>query len=394
MAVLLLALAAAAPAAAQSTSPTRFLESGTITPYTTRDHPFVTQTSLVRGQYYRLVMTGLWHVQWPSSGGAPAYEEEDDSLYCRHQTPVPKPENGDCNGIYLKSWNGVAAQIGNDPNPVGIYQIYPTSSTPPTPNYAYDTTFQAKYDGILKFWDPYAGTYGEDGRPSSATGSFGFQLYGTPAQSPPASGDTSGTTGSGISSRPGRGRVTLRIQCPQSCFVSATMEAFVSGRLVGTRASNKRVSEGQTGVFDLRLRGQAKRKVATAIRRHRSGKLIVKLSFLYADGTRKKRTLRFPLSSGAAKAAWGGSWASDFGRLALRQSGSRVTGTYSACNGAGTGTITATASGRTLDGTWSQPCNSRGGRLHFVMSAGGGSFTGKWSYGNATPTSKWDGTRS
>jgi hypothetical protein len=395
--VALVALVAAAPAGAQST-PSQFLESGTITPYTTRDHPFVTTTSLVRGRDYRLVMTGLWHVQWPAGPDTPAYEEQDDSLYCRHQNPVPKPQNGDCNGIYYKNWNGVRAQIGNDPNPMSIYQIYPSSSTVPTPNYAYDVIFRAKYDGILKFWDPYAGFYGESDGPSSATGSFGFQLYSVgQAQPPPASGGTTGTSPPSsrptVSSRPAPGRVTLRIRCPQSCFVSATMEAFLDGRLVGARSRNQEVASGLTGVFNLRLRGRPARRVAAAIRRHRRGKLVVKLSFLYDDGTRRNRTLTFPLSGAPATASWGGSWTSDFGPLTLRQSGSRVTGTYPTCNGSGTGTITATASGRTLDGTWSQACNSRSGRLHFVQSSGGGSFSGKWSYGEATPTSTWNGRR-
>ena len=75
----------------------------------------------------------------------------------------------------------------------------------------------------------------------------------------------------------------------------------------------------------------------------------------------------------------------------LSQSGNSVTGTYAYCNGSAT--INGQVTGSTLNGTWNQPCNSKNGRIRFVLSSDGNSFTGTWGYGSATPTSPWNGSR-
>lgn len=76
--------------------------------------------------------------------------------------------------------------------------------------------------------------------------------------------------------------------------------------------------------------------------------------------------------------------------MILTGSGNQVSGTYGLCNG--TAKISGQVQSSALDGTWTQACNSRSGRFHFVRSPDGKSFTGAWSYGNATPTTRWDGT--
>jgi hypothetical protein len=97
-----------------------------------------------------------------------------------------------------------------------------------------------------------------------------------------------------------------------------------------------------------------------------------------------------PTTSGSGY-TWAGSWNTDYGAMNLTQSGNSVTGTFGNCNG--TATISGQVSGFVLDGTWTQPCNSKTGRIHFVMNSDGRSFAGAWSYGNSTPTSSWNGTR-
>jgi hypothetical protein len=87
-----------------------------------------------------------------------------------------------------------------------------------------------------------------------------------------------------------------------------------------------------------------------------------------------------------------GTWNTSFGSMQLTQTGNQVTGTYADCpnNGA---TISGTVTGTALDGTWTEPCHNAQGRIHFVLSADGKSFTGLWGVGSATPTGAWNGTR-
>jgi hypothetical protein len=96
-------------------------------------------------------------------------------------------------------------------------------------------------------------------------------------------------------------------------------------------------------------------------------------------------------SAGPTQTSWTGTWNTSFGSMHLTQSGDRVTGTYAYCDG--TATISGTVSGSTLEGTWTQPCNSRNGRIDFVLATNGSSFTGTWGYGSAAPTNPWSGTR-
>jgi hypothetical protein len=94
---------------------------------------------------------------------------------------------------------------------------------------------------------------------------------------------------------------------------------------------------------------------------------------------------------GRSAASWTGRWNTNFGAMRLLQSGRQVTGTYATCGG--TASIGGRVNGSNFDGTWSQRCNSRSGRLHFSLATDGRSFRGTWSYGNATPTMPWNGKR-
>lgn|GEM_PF-6437563 len=89
--------------------------------------------------------------------------------------------------------------------------------------------------------------------------------------------------------------------------------------------------------------------------------------------------------------SWTGTWHTTAGTMHLSEKVSQVTGTFAACMGKAK--ITGKASGIALDGAWSDPCRSRGGRIHFAFNPDGNSFTGKWSYGSAAPSSPWNGTR-
>ncbi|MDD3981691.1 MAG: hypothetical protein PHT55_05765 [Spirochaetales bacterium] len=77
----------------------------------------------------------------------------------------------------------------------------------------------------------------------------------------------------------------------------------------------------------------------------------------------------------------------DFGELTIQQNGAKITGNYVI----GAGRIEGTLAGRTLSGWWYQP-NGKG-RLVFVFSEDFSSFSGKWSYDSAEPTSVWNGKR-
>ena len=92
--------------------------------------------------------------------------------------------------------------------------------------------------------------------------------------------------------------------------------------------------------------------------------------------------------------SWSGLWSTTYGAMQLTQSGSSVTGAYDYQGG----TISGTASGNVLVGTWSQqpsyaPPNDAGD-LQFTLSADGRSFSGQWRYGSAGDyQTDWTGTR-
>lgn len=68
-----------------------------------------------------------------------------------------------------------------------------------------------------------------------------------------------------------------------------------------------------------------------------------------------------------------------------------MTGTYSGCRGKAK--IVGQLSGLVLTGSWTSPCDSRAGRLHFVLAPDGQTFKGTWGYGPATPAMTWSGRR-
>jgi len=83
-----------------------------------------------------------------------------------------------------------------------------------------------------------------------------------------------------------------------------------------------------------------------------------------------------------------GTYQTKWGDMTLQQTGNEVTGTYKHNNGQ----IKGTLNGRVLTGTWTQT-NAKG-RVRFEFNDDLSTFTGKWSYNDAEPTSSgWDGKR-
>ena len=91
--------------------------------------------------------------------------------------------------------------------------------------------------------------------------------------------------------------------------------------------------------------------------------------------------------TGAQQHPIAGTYSTDFQDMTLQINGNRVTGTYKHRNGKVEGTL----NGKILTGTWTQS-NGRG-RLEFVFNNDFTAFTGKWSYNDAVPSSKWNGTK-
>jgi len=89
--------------------------------------------------------------------------------------------------------------------------------------------------------------------------------------------------------------------------------------------------------------------------------------------------------------SWEGLWHTNWGKMTLIQTGTKVSGTYTYDSGRIEGTI----SGNVLKGTWSEsPSYSPpddAGEVEFVMSEDGMTFTGKWRYGSEGDWGKWDG---
>ena len=82
-----------------------------------------------------------------------------------------------------------------------------------------------------------------------------------------------------------------------------------------------------------------------------------------------------------------GVYTTDFSDLTLQVDGKHVTGTYKHSNGR----IDGTLSGHTLTGRWTQSDGK--GRFVFEFNSDFSAFTGKWSYNNAEPSGKWNGTK-
>jgi serine/threonine-protein kinase len=102
-----------------------------------------------------------------------------------------------------------------------------------------------------------------------------------------------------------------------------------------------------------------------------------------------------PAASLTLEPTFAGDWTTTHGEMSLTQSGESVSGTYE--GGCGPGTISGTVSDETLTGEWTQEdtCNQPDdeGAIVFELEPPGDKFTGRWSYGSATPDREWDGTR-
>ena len=75
----------------------------------------------------------------------------------------------------------------------------------------------------------------------------------------------------------------------------------------------------------------------------------------------------------------------DFNDMVFHQNGNKVTGTYAHRDGR----IEGTLNGHTLTGRWTQ--DNAKGRFIFVFNEDFTAFTGKWSYNDDEPSSRWDG---
>lgn len=82
-----------------------------------------------------------------------------------------------------------------------------------------------------------------------------------------------------------------------------------------------------------------------------------------------------------------GVYQTDFGEMTLQQTANKVIGTYKHQNGVVEGTI----SGNVLSGVWTQ--SNGKGKFVFVFNGNFTSFTGKWGYNDAEPTSAWNGKK-
>lgn len=91
-------------------------------------------------------------------------------------------------------------------------------------------------------------------------------------------------------------------------------------------------------------------------------------------------------AAGAVAQSIAGVYKTDYGEMRLQISGSTVTGTYRTSD-----RIEGTLSGNTLTGWWYQ--SNGKGRIKFVFDSSFSSFTGKWSYNDAEPSSGWNGKK-
>jgi hypothetical protein len=103
----------------------------------------------------------------------------------------------------------------------------------------------------------------------------------------------------------------------------------------------------------------------------------------------------------AQPSSFAGRWDTQYNAMRLRQDDSgHVTGPYAFNDGR----IEGQVNDRTLTGYWAQSSSEQRcaisrlgsrywGRLSFVLSADGGTFTGRWNYCSADPSGSWSGTR-
>lgn len=110
-----------------------------------------------------------------------------------------------------------------------------------------------------------------------------------------------------------------------------------------------------------------------------NGKEVASLSFVVSNTSVNTQ------QNNAGNANIAGTYSTDFNKMTLQISGNYVTGTYEYAGGRVEGTL----SGHTLTGTWTQ--NNGKGKMLFVFNNDFSSFTGKWGYNDAVPTSTWNG---
>ena len=108
------------------------------------------------------------------------------------------------------------------------------------------------------------------------------------------------------------------------------------------------------------------------------------LTFLLAVAS-GSTAVQVPVKSLSGEIA--GEYSTSFNKMTLSVSGNHVTGTYEYSGGRVEGTL----SGHTLTGTWTQT-NGKG-KIIFEFNDDFSSFTGKWGYNNAVPSSNWSGTK-
>jgi len=82
-----------------------------------------------------------------------------------------------------------------------------------------------------------------------------------------------------------------------------------------------------------------------------------------------------------------GIYDTSFNQMSLHLNGNQVTGTYKFKGGK----IEGRLKGNRLVGTWTQ--SNGKGRIEFVFTDDFSSFTGKWSYNDNPPNSKWNGQK-
>ncbi len=117
------------------------------------------------------------------------------------------------------------------------------------------------------------------------------------------------------------------------------------------------------------------------------GKKTGSLNFTAAADNTSATNLKSIQLSGDKNNRINGVFHTDFNEMTLHLNGNQVTGTYKFKNGK----IEGILQGNTLVGKWRQSNGS--GRLEFVFTDDFSSFTGKWSYNDKEPNSKWDGKK-
>lgn len=128
-----------------------------------------------------------------------------------------------------------------------------------------------------------------------------------------------------------------------------------------------------------------------------NGKSIVLRAVLIIISVFVLMTTAMPaVGAGGGACDWTGTWDTNWGKMELVQTGTRVTGTYEHDNGK----IVGEESGNSLIGTWSEaPSYSPpddAGDFEFTISPDCNSFTGKWRYGSTSGDWKvggWTGDR-